>query len=209
MFLLGIIRNAVISSPDSKGETVDYIIQDGEHRKGPYTLTQIKAMWERGLITSTALYWSEGPGSWSPLHSLIEGRQEETSYRTSSKNSSGINQNPFTTTGRWGRARFLGFVALYTVVYVILGAIINPGSSYDAYGNLDLHKGPVVLDLYLLLFMIWVYCMVCAAVKRMHDLNWSAWGVIVLIIPFTWLFLVLAGGTEVPNRYGLPASKQS
>jgi uncharacterized membrane protein YhaH (DUF805 family) len=51
-----------------------------------------------------------------------------------------------------------------------------------------------------------LYLIACAAVKRMHDINWPAWGLFLFFIPisvwFTWIFLGIVKGTDGPNRYG-------
>jgi hypothetical protein len=48
-----------------------YIIQNGE-ANGPYTIGQLRAMWNSGAITGTTLYCREGWSEWIPLSGMIE-----------------------------------------------------------------------------------------------------------------------------------------
>ena len=42
-----------------------------EETKGPYTQAQIISMWDSGVLTADALYWSEDAQAWLPLRELI------------------------------------------------------------------------------------------------------------------------------------------
>jgi GYF domain 2 len=48
-----------------------YIIQNGE-ANGPYTIGQLRAMWNSGAITGETLYCQEGWSEWLPLSTMIE-----------------------------------------------------------------------------------------------------------------------------------------
>lgn len=58
-------------------DTLYYIARDGE-QQGPYTVTQLRNMWQSGTITAHTQYWFEGAASWQPLiriRTLLEGEQ--------------------------------------------------------------------------------------------------------------------------------------
>ena len=52
-----------------------YIVVD-EKQKGPFTISQIKALWDRAEITSDTLYSSKGMDGWRPLLELMEEHEE-------------------------------------------------------------------------------------------------------------------------------------
>jgi hypothetical protein len=52
-----------------------YLFIDNE-QKGPYTLSQLKAMWITGTITKNTLYWQEGCPEWIPLSSILDLLEE-------------------------------------------------------------------------------------------------------------------------------------
>jgi len=41
-------------------------------QKGPYSLSQLKSMWESGTITSDSLYWNTESEEWKPIKELVE-----------------------------------------------------------------------------------------------------------------------------------------
>ena len=55
-----------------------YIVAD-EKQKGPFTISQIKALWDRAEITSDTLYSSKGMDGWRPLLELMEEHEEHPS----------------------------------------------------------------------------------------------------------------------------------
>ena len=48
-----------------------YVIQNGE-TNGPYTIGQLRAMWNSGTLTGETLYCREGWTEWLPLSAMIE-----------------------------------------------------------------------------------------------------------------------------------------
>lgn len=51
----------------------DYFILQGKEQEqtGPYTMDQMRSMWNAGLITSQTLYWREGLSGWKLVGQLI------------------------------------------------------------------------------------------------------------------------------------------
>jgi len=51
-------------------DTVLYYLIVSEQQAGPYTVGQLRSMWQAGLVTAQTQYWSEGADSWRPLLDL-------------------------------------------------------------------------------------------------------------------------------------------
>jgi hypothetical protein len=49
-----------------------YWIIISDEQRGPYTLTQLRGMWNSGAITANTLYWQQGFEDWHPLANIIE-----------------------------------------------------------------------------------------------------------------------------------------
>jgi len=47
-------------------DPLHYLLIDNQ-QTGPYTLSQLKAMWETGIVSATTLFWKEGQAAWEPL----------------------------------------------------------------------------------------------------------------------------------------------
>ncbi len=48
-----------------------YFLQDGKASKGPFTIGQMRAMWNAGSITSKTLHRQTEAGSWQPLSLIL------------------------------------------------------------------------------------------------------------------------------------------
>lgn len=48
-----------------------YYILQGEETKGPYTIGQLRSLWNSGAITGRTLYWREGFSKWLPLIDMV------------------------------------------------------------------------------------------------------------------------------------------
>lgn len=49
-----------------------YWISDNGGNRGPYTLGQLRSMWQSGSITVDTLYWKQGFDEWFPLSTIID-----------------------------------------------------------------------------------------------------------------------------------------
>ena len=47
-----------------------YYLMLHEQRAGPYTIGQLRSMWQSGAVTTQTQYWFEGAESWQPLIKL-------------------------------------------------------------------------------------------------------------------------------------------
>jgi membrane associated rhomboid family serine protease len=52
------------------GETPTIFLHDGQQQTGPFTLSAVQAMLERGEINTDASYWSEGMSDWQSVTDL-------------------------------------------------------------------------------------------------------------------------------------------
>lgn len=62
---------------------MNYFIHADDEQKGPYTETQLKAMWLNGLLTASTLYWCEGMAEWRPVAELCDSQTQAPSPQTS------------------------------------------------------------------------------------------------------------------------------
>jgi len=54
----------------------DYYFRLCGEIKGPYSKAQLKSMWDQGLITTDAQYWTQGMADWYPISGLLDARGE-------------------------------------------------------------------------------------------------------------------------------------
>ena len=103
---------------------------------------------------------------------------------------------------RIGRLRYLAYSAVATlgvatIAITILFAFTLLGLSVDA---------RVIM---LLTYLTLIAGNIVLTVKRCHDINWSGWLTLLIIIPFVPLIFCLKRGTPGPNRFGLPPPSNS
>ena len=96
----------------------------------------------------------------------------------------------------WFVASILSFGILLGIVAVFTNTAIEVG-----------HTHPMSQALCIILAAMVI---LRAAVCRFHDLGWPGWAVILLFVPLVdiiaLLFLLLAPGQNLPNRYGGPST---
>jgi hypothetical protein len=51
---------------------MSYYIIEGEETKGPFTIGQLRSMWNTGSITGKTMHCQEGDESWRPLSSILD-----------------------------------------------------------------------------------------------------------------------------------------
>ncbi|MDB2327301.1 DUF4339 domain-containing protein [bacterium] len=49
-----------------------YWITIGDEQRGPYTISQLRSMWQSGTITANTLYWQQGFDDWFSLSTIID-----------------------------------------------------------------------------------------------------------------------------------------
>ncbi len=95
-------------------------------------------------------------------------------------------------TGRIGRLRYLayvfGFQLLLGVIAGIAAALVPEVATF------------VVIPAYVALLVF----SILQAIKRSHDMNWSGWTVLLMLIPLVALVWLFKAGTDGENRFGQP-----
>jgi uncharacterized membrane protein YhaH (DUF805 family) len=112
--------------------------------------------------------------------------------------------NYFTIEGRIGRVRYLGWsMALTLLAIPIFGVLAGVSILSSILGGLLLFAGMIGM----------VIISVFIGGKRLHDLGWSAWLWLLLLIPAVGsvfaLIMLFAPGNSGPNRYGAPPPPNS
>ena len=106
----------------------------------------------------------------------------------------------FSFKGRINRATFWNAWGLIILsIFVILGPFV-------AIGNETLY-----FSIAIPFCLIWYYAKMAVCVKRLHDINMSAWNLIILHIPligiFFWIVIGSTKGNSEPNKFGIPPPK--
>lgn len=106
--------------------------------------------------------------------------------------------------GRIGRARYLGWsmamVLLAIPVFAVLGGLSALSTIFGGLLSFVALIGLAVVSVFI-------------GAKRLHDLGWSAWLWLILLIPIIGgvfsLVMLIVPGNEGPNRYGPPPPPNS
>ncbi|CAG1017374.1 hypothetical protein BURC_02020 [Burkholderiaceae bacterium] len=98
--------------------------------------------------------------------------------------------------GRIGRLRFLAYgFAGYLLIAMAGGALGAIGGLVD----------PVVAGAGVVLAVVAYLVFGCLiAIQRAHDMGWSGWTILLLLIPLVALVWIFNGGTRGANRFGAP-----
>jgi uncharacterized membrane protein YhaH (DUF805 family) len=107
----------------------------------------------------------------------------------------------YSPSGRLGRARYFLRSFGYYFVFLLLTGVLT------AIGSLASPEFAPMLSIPLAI--AYVVVALSQGVKRLHDLNWSGWWLLLFIIPIVnfvlALLLLFKAGTDGPNDYGYPA----
>jgi uncharacterized membrane protein YhaH (DUF805 family)/Tfp pilus assembly major pilin PilA len=121
--------------------------------------------------------------------------------------------NIFSTHGRLGRVRYVGYGFIVNLVLSIAIGIFMLLLAFMLKGSIN-QINPVLIGFVLLmLYTPMLAVTFIMAKRRLNDLNLSGWFSLLQIIPlvniFFWLYLVFAPGMPGPNRYGPQPSPNS
>ncbi|MCL2549990.1 MAG: DUF805 domain-containing protein [Methanimicrococcus sp.] len=137
-----------------------------------------------------------------------------------------LNRKPYFL--RWlgaGLSAVIFGIILWKTVSFVSGPILGGGIGSDAMISDIINSGTIITGLLLIIFALLfaflfiLFCLVCIifmllqAIKRLHDLDKSGWYLLILfgiLVPLIGkfivlalaLYLLLAKGTEGPNRFG-------
>lgn len=95
----------------------EYFILKGtdQEQAGPYTMEQLRSMWDAGLITSNTMYWKDGMPAWSMLGTMLQNRPKIQP----------TSQMPVETGGKPYSQWVFAFLMLITLVFPIGGFLIG------------------------------------------------------------------------------------
>ena len=106
--------------------------------------------------------------------------------------------------GRIGRLRFLVWSTVLTLVCIVTALLIALAVKVSP--TFGITCGATLIIAY-----AFISLRICA--QRLHDLNWSAWMLLLYLIPMANLMLSLVmlfmPGTSSPNKYGAPPPPNS
>ncbi|QRY81114.1 DUF805 domain-containing protein [Pseudomonas sp. PDNC002] len=112
--------------------------------------------------------------------------------------------NVFTTEGRIGRVRYLGWSMAIMLISMPLFLIV--AGLYAVSSTLGILLGVVALIGFLIVSVM-------IGAQRLHDIGWSAWLLLLNLVPFIGsvfpLLMLLIPGTAGANRYGPPPPPNS
>lgn len=111
-------------------------------------------------------------------------------------------KSTFSTTGRASRKEFVIFHLLYFIDIFIVSLT---DKFFDRSYGINIILSLTIF--YFISFLILVPPLLSLIVRRIHDLNTSAWWLLITLIPLGGLLffaLPFKKGTEGPNKYGPP-----
>lgn len=115
---------------------------------------------------------------------------------------------PLSARGRFGRITYLywniAYGVLFMLAFSLISGVVGAAGEETAAGALGAIGG--LLMMALLGFMIAAYWII--VVRRLHDLNWSGWLTLLMLVPIAStilaLILMFGSGTAGHNDYGPP-----
>lgn len=122
-----------------------------------------------------------------------------------------INLSVFSSEGRLGRIRYLAYAfglalasgVISGVSMVLLGGGLMAAATSGAGG---LATGGLVTIIVLALMLATLVVSIILMIKRLHDMDWSGWLVLLMLLPIVnfvlALLLIFKPGTQGANRYG-------
>lgn len=103
--------------------------------------------------------------------------------------------------GRLGRVRYFAYPVIATFVFYLVSAVLMGLSTAIGMPALGFVLVAVAGLALMGLGVMW-------AIQRCHDLDWSGWWAILVLVPLAnfifWLLLLFIPGTPGVNRYGAP-----
>jgi uncharacterized membrane protein YhaH (DUF805 family) len=113
----------------------------------------------------------------------------------------------FSDRGRINRGQYWGYSILVAVLYFVVAA----GCAAILFSDRDnfMNLFPLALIVLLIASLLLMWSALALIIKRYHDLNKSAWWLLIVFIPVIgslWQFIetCFVAGTPGPNRYGPP-----
>ncbi|WP_173911792.1 DUF805 domain-containing protein [Acinetobacter sp. Marseille-Q1618] len=115
--------------------------------------------------------------------------------------------------GRFNRLTFLGWNCLLLITNLLMGLIFisfMPNTIDAIFRNANSF---IVQAVFIIPNIIFFTFILLFSIKRLHDINLTAWLAFLELIPFVnllfFIFLVCMPGTEGDNKYGIPRATQT
>lgn len=113
------------------------------------------------------------------------------------------------TKGRIGRLRFFAYSfasqLIFMLFFVAFSFLMGAGFNFEGMANDGKMPVAIMVGMGLLYISLFVFSIILSS-RRIHDLNRSAWWLLLLLIPlvnfFLGIYLMLFKGTEGINDYG-------
>lgn len=107
--------------------------------------------------------------------------------------------SPFTINGRFGRVAYLAYgMGMYIVTMILVGI----------FAALSQANTTIMWIFIIPIYLVMIFLGFVFLIRRLHDLNWSAWFSLLSFIPIVnFIFIIpvlFFPGTEGPNKYGPP-----
>ena len=99
--------------------------------------------------------------------------------------------------GRIGRARFIAYSVWGYLITIVAAFVLNMAFLIMGQSLWGMALGLAGLVPYFVLIGF-------ASVQRSHDMGWTGWTTLLMIIPFAVLVWMFKGGDAGANHYGLP-----
>jgi uncharacterized membrane protein YhaH (DUF805 family) len=116
---------------------------------------------------------------------------------------------PFDPSGRFGRLSYIAWVMLVSIALNVVQFVLGLGLGLS--GGASEQSGFIAIaigGLTLLLALLMVVASILFAIRRLHDVELSAWWLLLSLVPlvniFLGLYLLLKPGTDGANRFGPP-----
>jgi len=100
--------------------------------------------------------------------------------------------------GRIGRLRYLAYATGASLLIGVVAGLLG--------GILGQSVGMLVTAL---LYVAVIVFSVLVGIQRSHDMDWSGWTVLLMLIPFVGLIWIFKSGSEGTNSYGAPPPPNS
>jgi len=102
----------------------------------------------------------------------------------------------FSWRGRIGRLRYLAYLSVGYLAVIIGSAIIGGIAGFSGAGQYAGALGGIAAIPYLVYWAL-------VSIQRSHDMDWSGWSALLIIIPLVGLVWIFKAGTQGRNRFGL------
>ena len=108
----------------------------------------------------------------------------------------------FSWRGRIGRARFIAYCAWGYLLCIPAMFLLTMVAVITGFPAVAMFAGLTV-------FLPYAVFVGFASIQRSHDMDWSGWTALLMLIPFMPLFWMVKRGTAGRNRYGWPPPPNS